>query len=103
MDPQKHRHYVGADNALILDNIRKLLKSGAKVWVRIPVIPGVNDSPEEMRRIKAFLDSCETPLKVELLPYHAMGENKYRALGTNPQKFAVPDSAAMQNLRNIFL
>ena len=101
-DSQKHREYIGTDNALILENLAKLLKAGANVWIRIPIVPGVNDSAEEMRQIKAFLDTCGGVQKVELLPYHAMGDNKYRALGDQPQQFTVPSAETMRELRDIF-
>ena len=76
MDPEKHKTYVGADNALILENLKKLLKAGANIWIRIPVIGGINDSVEEMQNVKEFLTLWGKPQKVELLPYHAMGEHK---------------------------
>lgn len=101
-DSIRHKQFVGVENDLILRNLQKLLEAGANVWIRIPVIPGVNDSEDEMRQIKDFLDSCGKVQKIELLPYHAMGDNKYRALGVEPQKFAVPDAETMQKLRNIF-
>ena len=54
-DSQKHKKYIGVGNELILENLAKLLNMGAKVYIRIPVIEGVNDSIEEMQQIKAFL------------------------------------------------
>ena len=66
------------------------------------VIPGVNDSPEEMERIRTFLDGCGKPEKVELLPYHPMGEHKYSALGIPAQRFAQPAEEQMTRLRGIF-
>lgn len=101
-DSEKHKEYVGVGNELILENLAKLLKIGAKVYVRIPVIAGVNDSVEEMQQIKAFLYENGKPEKVELLPYHAMGENKYRAIGKEPKIFKTPDKEKMQELREIF-
>ncbi len=100
-DTKKHKKYVGVGNELILENLKKLLQLGAKIWVRIPVIAGVNDSIEEMQKIKAFLNSCAKPEKVELLPYHAMGENKYHAIGRKPQIFTAPNKETIAKL-NIF-
>jgi len=102
MDPEKHKTYVGADNALILENLKKLLKAGANIWIRIPVIGGINDSVEEMQNVKEFLTLWGKPAKVELLPYHAMGEHKYTALGKPLCTFPVPDSETMNRLQSLF-
>lgn len=102
-DSEKHKKYVGVDNKLILDNLKKLIKSNARVWVRIPIITGINDSVLEMQKIKEFLSGEKQVEKIELLPYHALGENKYRAIGRIPQEFLVPDSDKIEKIRKIFL
>jgi pyruvate formate lyase activating enzyme len=101
-DNENHKKYVGVGNDLILENLKKLFKAGAKIWVRIPVIAEVNDSVEEMQKIKCFLDSCGAPEKVDLLPYHAMGENKYIATGKNAQYFNPPDNNKLHELKAVF-
>lgn len=101
-DTERHKQYTGVGNERILENLGKLLESGKKVWVRIPVIPTVNDSTEEMQGIKAFLDAHGTPEQIELLPYHAMGEHKYAAIGKETQVFSVPGDEKMAELRKIF-
>jgi len=100
MDSEVHKEHVGVTNSLILDNLEKLLNSKACVWVRVPVVPGVNDTEEEMKNIKAFFETNGYPEKVELLPYHAMGEHKYEALGKATQKFDIPDEEKMEKLKN---
>lgn len=101
-DSQKHKQYVGVGNELILENLKKLFERKAKLWIRIPIIPDVNDSIEEIQKIKDFLKTIGTPEKIELLPYHAMGENKYRAIGKEPQIFKTPDAENMKRLKEIF-
>lgn len=101
-DSERHKSYVGTGNALILDNLKKLFQSNAKIWIRIPIIPNVNDSKEEMNQIKDFLCAYGNPEKVKLLPYHAMGENKYRAIGKEPRKFKIPDQQTVYRLGNLF-
>ncbi|MEE0945961.1 MAG: glycyl-radical enzyme activating protein [Acutalibacteraceae bacterium] len=101
-DGEKHKKYVGVDNALILENLKKLLKTDKTLWIRIPVIKDVNDSLEEMTKIKEFFEQNGKPQKIELLPYHAMGENKYRAIGKEPVIFKVPDDQRMKELKKIF-
>ena len=100
-DSQKHKQYVGVSNELILENLKKLFERKVKLWIRIPIIPDVNDSIEEIRKIKDFLKTIGTAEKIELLPYHAMGENKYRAIGKEPQIFKTPDAENMKRLKEI--
>jgi pyruvate formate lyase activating enzyme len=102
LDNEKHKKFVGVDNDRILANLRKLLEQGANVWVRVPVIPGVNDTVEEMKRLADFFDTAGWPEKVELLPYHAMGEHKYTALGREAESFLVPKEETMTRLRAVF-
>lgn len=101
-DREKHKKYVGAHNDLILENLKKLFKANAKIWIRIPIIPTVNDSIEEMKKIKDFLKTTGMPEKIELLPYHAMGENKYFALGKEYTVFAAPDINKMTELKQVY-
>lgn len=100
-DSQKHKQYVGVGNELILENLKKLFERKVKLWIRIPIIPDVNDSIEEIQKIKDFLKTIGTAEKIELLPYHAMGENKYRAIGKEPQIFKTPDAENMKRLKEI--
>ena len=102
IDNDKHGQYTGASNKLILDNLKKLLFLDASVWVRIPIISGVNDSFEEMKAIRSIFDDVGHPKKVELLPYHSMGENKYEALSMNKHSFCVPSEETMKSLMSVF-
>ena len=101
-DSVKHKEFVGVENTVILENLKKLLSLGAKIWIRIPVIADVNDSIEELQKIAEFLHLWGKPDKVELLPYHAMGENKYGAIGKEVQIFKVPSAEKMKQLKEIF-
>ena len=100
MNEEIHKEYTGVTNTCILENLKKLLKSNVDVWVRIPIVPDVNDTEEEMKNIKAFFESYGYPAKIELLPYHAMGEHKYEALGKATTKFDVPNKEKMEKLKN---
>ena len=101
-DSDLHKKYTGVGNELILDNLKKLLATKIPVWVRIPVIPSVNDTAEEMKVIHEFLTASGSAKKVELLPYHAMGEHKYAAIGKATPSFSVPTDTAMEQLEAIF-
>ncbi len=102
MDTEKHRRYTGADNESILDNLRKLFDAGAKIWVRMPIIPTVNDTEEEVLALKVFL-APYAPEHVELLPYHRMGEPKYASLGSSAVHFEVPSAETMARLRALLV
>ena len=101
-DSETHKKQVGVGNKLILENLKKLFEVGAKIWIRIPVISDINDSIEEMQAIKEFLDKNGKPEKIELLPYHAMGENKYAAIGKEAQRFVPPDEEKLKERKAIF-
>ena len=102
-DSEKHSRYIGVGNELILENLKRLLSTNKPVWIRIPIIGAVNDTEEELQSIKRYLSSCGKPEKVELLPYHAMGEHKYAALGKEVHPFSAPGEEKMKHLENIFL
>lgn len=101
-DAAVHKQYTGADNRLILDNLKKLLQLKKRVWIRIPVIGGVNDCVEEMCKIRDFLQHSGGVERVELLPYHDMGRNKRNALGMEFHPFPSPEAYKLQALQAIF-
>ena len=102
-DSEKHKELTSVSNELILSNLKRLLESGKNVWIRIPIIPEVNDHEAELVAIKSLLSSYGCPEKVELLPYHAMGEHKYAAIGKEAQIFSTPSEEKMMRLKKIFL
>ncbi len=75
-----HIKCTGVSNKRILKNIKRLSDEHKRVWIRIPVVPGVNITPDEMRLIGDFLSDINVEL-IELLPYHKMGADKYRTWG----------------------
>ncbi len=81
MDEAKHRELTGVSNRSILENLARLAASPTEVWVRIPLMGGVNDGEENIRATIAFLESLKTIKTVGLLPYHAGGDGKARRLG----------------------
>ncbi len=83
MDPELHERYCGKTNAPILENISQVKKSDIPFTVRIPVIPGVNDTDENFRKTAEFLEGSPTLEKVELLPYQKTAGAKFGMLGKN--------------------
>lgn len=96
-----HRVGTGVSNERILSNLRRLAEeTSVPIHIRIPLVPGFNDGETEMAKIAAFLRTIRHD-KVELLPYHAMGEHKYAALGRVCQAYAVPDEKTLARCRGI--
>ena len=102
MDPERHRHYTGVPNKPILENLERLKKSGKPFRIRIPVIPGVNDSDENFEQTALRLTDTPALEQVELLPYHVTAGAKYAMVGR--QYRPEFDTAAAPNLNTgIFL
>ena len=93
VDPEKHRRYTGVSNDSILHNLELLIARHRSVTVRIPVVPGINDTDQEVSQFAACL-AVMRPQQVELLPYHNIGAAKYRRLGMTYQLTDTPQPAA---------
>ena len=78
---EKHKEFTGQPNRRILENARKIAESGANLTIRVPVIPGFNDTPEEISAIARFANSLPNVEELHLLPYHRLGQDKYAGLG----------------------
>jgi len=83
MDSEKHKEYTGSGNERILENAARLAKSGVELIIRTPVIPGFNDTAEEIRAISRFAATLDGVKEHHLLPYHRLGSDKYAGLGRN--------------------
>lgn len=81
MDDSEHRRLTGVSNQLILDNLRHISRLGIPMKVRLPLIPGLNDSPENLAATADFAKELKTLQSLDILPYHRLGETKWRQLG----------------------
>lgn len=82
MDSYKHKALTGVSNDHIIDNLLYLFERGADVRIRMPMIPGCNDSDEDIAKLSAFLKEHEGKYKyAEIMPYHALGVGKSDHLG----------------------
>jgi len=89
MDATRHRELTGVSNELILSNAERVSRE-KPMAIRIPVIPGCNDSEENIRNTARFAKRLGQSVKqIELLPYHQFGESKYRRLG---RKYTLHDT-----------
>ena len=78
MDPVRHKQATGVDNALILDNLKKLAAEHVKIWIRIPLVPGVNDDERNIRDTGRFLSGLDHGVEqINLLPFHKFATTKY--------------------------
>ena len=81
MDEARHKAATGVSNHLILQNLQALTSIHANIWIRVPVIPGVNDDEANLEATAAFLQPLPGIRLVDLLPYHATGEAKFARVG----------------------
>ena len=85
MDDARHKALTGVGNGLILENIRRLCRAlprrGGRVILRLPLVPGYTDSPENVAATARFAASLEGAPELNLLPYHNLGESKYEMIG----------------------
>ena len=95
-DPEKHRQWTGADNLLIRENLKKLHASGADIVLRCPIIPGVNDTPEHFHGIARLTKELPRLRQVDLLPYHALGNDKRSQLGLPRDGFEIPKEETVE-------
>lgn len=80
VDPITHRRFTGAGNELILANLRRAVKGGARVVLRLPLVSGCNAEPGTVRAVASLARELGIP-DLHLLPYHRLGDSKYQALG----------------------
>jgi pyruvate formate lyase activating enzyme len=76
MNDEQHQKYTGVSNELVLKNLSLLAKKGSKVHVRVPLIPGITDSAENLDAIVEFTGKLPGVNHVSLLPYNRFGEDK---------------------------
>jgi pyruvate formate lyase activating enzyme len=89
MDTQRHLQATGVGNELILENARRLVEAGAKVVLRVPLIPGFNTDEEHLHQLADFASRLGIA-EVHLLPYHTLGRAKYQALGRGYSMTEIP-------------
>ncbi|MDP7396701.1 MAG: glycyl-radical enzyme activating protein [Roseibacillus sp.] len=100
MDHVEHKIHTGASNKLIRENLKKIDACGIPIEIRIPIIPGINDDKENILCSTQFLTEIKNITRVELLPYHNLGESKYVRLGMEYQlnELPPPDKEQMDEI-----
>lgn len=103
IDDGEHKKLTGRSNANVLSFAKRLSDMGKPIWIRHVLVPGITDNDEYLKRLAEFISTLETVEKVEVLPYHNMGEVKYKNLGIDyPLNGTEPPSKErVQNARRI--
>ena len=96
MDDARHRAATGVSNGIILENLEALAATHVNIWVRIPIIPGVNDDDANLAATAAFLRPLAGITRVDLLPYHPTGAPKFARFGLD---YALRGTAAPATAR----
>lgn len=81
IDSGRNRELTGVENRLVLENLLRLDSAGAKIWIRCPLVPGLNDSDGELSALKEFVRRLRNMEKLEICPYHPLGVEKYAKFG----------------------
>ena len=103
MDESRHKLFTGVGNKKILNNIKKLNELNKDVIVRIPLIDGVNATNENIVKTAKFVKANIKKPKIELLPYHNFGDEKYEALGIEKpsREFQAPSEDMINQFREL--
>ena len=81
MDDAKHQQYTGVSNILILENLQALGRAHERIWLRVPIIPGINADQADLEAAARFAATIPGVRQVNLLPFHRTGLPKARRLG----------------------
>ncbi len=81
MDDEKHIKYTGVSNKLILENLQLLSRLGKRIFIRLPLMPGINDDEANIKATAEIIRTTAGVEQVNLLPYHNIAADKYSRLG----------------------
>lgn len=96
-DNRKHKEFTGVGNKKIIENLRFLYEKGAKITLRCPIIPGINDTEEHFYGISSMIKELDGLKGWEIMPYHRLGIQKEKRLGRKTgQEFQVPSRQTIE-------
>ena len=106
MSEDLHKQHTGVSNRQILGNYKRILESGRAVQLRIPVIPGYNDSADELKAMRDYIvaNRRDNLKRIDLLPYHKIGSSKYARFGMEYRMNGVeqPSAERMKEVKKFF-
>ncbi len=102
VDPGRHEELTGSGNARLLGNFRRLLEAGKAVTVRLPLLPGINDGRTDLEALADFLAEAAPGIRLDVLPYHRLGNAKYAGLGRQYrlEQLAPPPAQRAQEVKD---
>ncbi len=103
-DEPQHRKLTGVPNRSILENLKALDGVHQNIWIRLPVVPGMNDDLMELKKIADFVSGLRSVTLVNLLPFHRSGLHKYERLGWGHSLDGVetPSAELMERAADVF-
>ncbi len=103
-DGAAHEAYCGVDPGPIFENLRRIGEEGPPLWIRIPIVPGINDSREVLAGLAGRIKPLRRVERVDLLPYHPLARDKYRRFRMEYalEDLRPPSAAEMDAIRQIF-
>lgn len=104
-DDNEHKQYTGESNRIILENLNRISQSGKKIIIRIPLIPEITDTFNNIEKLRTIIDHTAGVQRIDLLPYHAAGLNKYGRLGFKPtyERVTAYERAKSEEIREFFI
>jgi pyruvate formate lyase activating enzyme len=104
MNDELHQKYTGVSNQLILKNLIELDQLHKKIIIRIPIIPELTDTNENLFAVRGFISDLKNVIEVSLLPYHKTGEGKYKKYGKENKMNGTetPDTKHLKNIKQFF-
>ncbi len=87
MDSRRHKEITGVANERILENLKRLDETGVPIWIRLPLIPGMNDDEANYEALGRYIAPLRHVERVEILRYHRLAESKYERMG---MEYALP-------------
>jgi pyruvate formate lyase activating enzyme len=104
IDENKHIKYTGKSNGIILKNLKYLTEKGKKVQIRIPLIPNITDTYDNLYSIKKFIENLRNINEICLLPYNKLAESKKKNLYKEEkiQKYPTQSNEKLNDIKQIF-
>ncbi len=103
IDDEEHKKLTGHTNVNILDCARYLSDIEKPIWIRHVLVPGITDNDEYLKKTREFIDTLKNVERIDVLPYHSMGEYKFKELGIPYQLTGVepPTKERVENAKKI--
>jgi pyruvate formate lyase activating enzyme len=103
MNSEEHKKFTGVSNNLILSNVLSVAKSNIPLYIRVPIIPGYNDSEENIRATCEFVRNLTPVVSIDLLPLHHLGKARYNSLNRSYPIDNIPlvPNNVMQNIKRL--